>query len=215
MEVKNLIVPKTARYFVEGIPGPEIKSVWIVCHGYGQLANYFLKMFETLKADDTLIVAPEGLHRYYVKGFFDRVGASWMTKEDRLDDIKDYVNYLDAVYDDIMKHLPPNCRVNILGFSQGTATVGRWFALGKVKADNLILFAGHFPEDIIKAEFKEKFSTTKLLIATGDEDEFLTQEEIKKQHQLLDGFVSFDFYNFKGKHEIVPEVLMEIKKNLH
>ena len=50
-----------------------------------------------------LIVAPEALSRFYVessgKTHADtHVGASWMTREDRLSDIEDYVEYLDALH---------------------------------------------------------------------------------------------------------------------
>src|ERR1051325_10016453 len=49
------------------------------------------------------LVAPEGLSRFYLseRATERRVGASWMTREDRLAEIADYLGYLDAVYDDV------------------------------------------------------------------------------------------------------------------
>jgi hypothetical protein len=91
MVKKNIIVTKTARYFISGEPSESIEQVWFVCHGYAQLANYFIRNFEILNDGKNLIIAPEGLNRFYWKGFSDRVVASWMTKEDREDDIKDYL----------------------------------------------------------------------------------------------------------------------------
>jgi hypothetical protein len=48
-------------------------------------------------------VAPEGLSRFYFEGGFhgpgSKVGATWMTREDRLAKIEDYVGYLDALHD--------------------------------------------------------------------------------------------------------------------
>ena len=40
------------------------------------------------------IIAPQGLHKFYLEGTSGRVGASWMTKENREDDIKNYLVYL-------------------------------------------------------------------------------------------------------------------------
>ncbi len=82
MKEHHLIIPKTARYFQNGELNQSTSEVWIVCHGYGQLANFFLRKFDLLNSNTTCIIAPEGLHRYYLEGSAGRVGASWMTKED-------------------------------------------------------------------------------------------------------------------------------------
>ena len=88
---------KTARYFMSRPITNKTKQVWIVLHGYGMNAGIFLQKFEPLFSDQLVFVAPEALNRYYVKGSSGHVGASWMTKEERLDEINDYVNYLDKV----------------------------------------------------------------------------------------------------------------------
>ena len=98
MQENHIKIAKTARYFQLAEIGSEIREVWFVCHGYGQHAGYFLKHFECLNNGGRLIVAPEGLSRFYLDGFYGRIGASWMTREDRLNDIKDYVLFLDAMY---------------------------------------------------------------------------------------------------------------------
>lgn len=140
MQQKNISITKTARYFILGDASDEIEQIWFVCHGYAQLANYFIKNFEVLDNGKNLIVAPEGLSRFYWKGFSDRVVASWMTREDRESDIEDYINFLNSVYTEVCSSLKnKNVRINVLGFSQGTATVCRWVASGKVKVDNFIL----------------------------------------------------------------------------
>ena len=89
---KNITIPKTARYFVLGEASEQIEEIWFVIHGYGQLANYFIKKFEVLNNGKNLIVAPEALHRFYWKGFDGKVGASWMTNVERLEEIADYIN---------------------------------------------------------------------------------------------------------------------------
>src|SRR5438477_56805 len=96
-----------------------------------------VKTAHRVRADERDTVAPEGLSRFYLteSPAERRVGASWMTREDRLHEIDDYVRYLDGVYGNVV---PRNARVTALGFSQGTATVCRWAGLGSSRIDRLI-----------------------------------------------------------------------------
>ena len=159
---KNIVVQKTARYFVQGEVTDQTEEVWFVCHGYGQLAKYFLKKFEILNDGKKLVVAPEALNRFYWQGFSGRVGASWMTKEDRLEEIDDYTNYLDSVFQEVLSEFNGReVRINILGFSQATATVCRWVASKKPEITNLILWAGAFPHDLNYEKDKSYLVTQK------------------------------------------------------
>ena len=67
-------------------------------------------------------MAPEGLSRFYLDAGAGKVGASWMTKEDRAHEIEDYLSYLEQVRAAIIPPVP----LTILGFSQGVATAARW-----------------------------------------------------------------------------------------
>lgn len=209
---KNITVPKTARYFVLGEPGEHITSVWFVCHGYGQLASFFIRNFEPIQNKNTLIIAPEGLHRFYWEKFSGRVVASWMTKEDREDDIVDYVNYLDMVYEEVMQSLPlKDVKVTVLGFSQGTATVCRWIASKKRSLDHLILWAGMLPSDIELAAF----TGFKIYFVAGDADEFIGKEQVAETEKLLASKkLSYEMIRYQGKHEIDEPILLALVKLL-
>ncbi|MGZ4117744.1 MAG: alpha/beta hydrolase, partial [Bacteroidia bacterium] len=185
MQQKNIVIPKTARYFILGEASEKIEQVWFVCHGYGQLANYFIQNFHALNDGTQLIIAPEGLHRFYWKEFSGRVVASWMTKEDRTSDIIDYVNYLDMVYAEVLAPFKgKKIKVNVLGFSQGAATAGRWMANNRSHADNLIIWAGAFPADLDFEKQKTIFnSMDNFIFVVGDDDQFINEEEIEKQNQ--------------------------------
>src|SRR5712691_10353388 len=98
----SIEVRRTARYFTLGPTHGFPRELWIVCHGYGQLANRFLSHFSPLDDGTRLVVAPEGLSRFYVDPLSERrtqsvprIGASWMTKEARQSEIDDYIAYLD------------------------------------------------------------------------------------------------------------------------
>jgi len=151
----HLEVGRTARYCTLGEPGPQLAQVWLVCHGYGQLASRFLRRFESVAAPSRLIVAPEALNRFYLDarpvrhGPGSPVGATWMTREDRLSDIDDYVRYLDAVHTRVMADLRHDgIELIALGFSQGMSTVARWAGRTRAKIARVVLWAGSWPPEL-------------------------------------------------------------------
>ena len=212
MQQKNITVKKTARYFTLGEASSSTKNVWFICHGYGQLANYFLRNFEPLNDGSNLLVSLEGLHRFYVKGFSDRVGASWMTREDRLIDIHDYVSFLDDVYNDVMKHLDrKKVKVHVLGFSQGAATVARWLCMGRSGADSLVMWAGAFPPDIDFRQDAQRLPSLRKYVVMGDQDEFIAKEQLDEHLLFLrQNCIDHTLVTFSGKHEIHKETLLKI-----
>jgi len=144
-------VPRTARWWSAGpAEKTERRGTLIVLHGYGQLPEYFIRKFRPLAEVGWHVVAPEGAHRFYLQGTEGRVGASWMTKEARLDDIADQTVFLDALLGQIEEDGMSGSRV-LLGFSQGVATALRWAALGERGAgcwDGIIAHSGVIPSDL-------------------------------------------------------------------
>ncbi|TND09629.1 MAG: phospholipase/carboxylesterase [Bacteroidetes bacterium] len=215
MKQHQVTVPKTARYFTLGEAGPATKNVWFLCHGYGQLANYFLRNFEPLNDGTSLLVAPEGLHRFYVNGVSGRIGASWMTKEDRLSDISDYTGALDILYDEVMRGLPADTRIHVLGFSQGSATVSRWLAAGSKRFDTLTLWCGFFPPDMNWEKDLARFMHSKNFIVTASQDEFISAEQEEEQLRMFrEKQVPFSHLRFEGKHVIDPGMLRGMRERI-
>ncbi|NIV91839.1 phospholipase [candidate division KSB1 bacterium] len=212
MQEHHLTVSRTARYFLLGTPCDAIRQVWFVCHGYGHSASTFLEKFEPLDDGHRLIVAPEGLSRFYWQGFSGKVGASWMTKEDRLNEIKDYVGYLEALYRQICKQIErAKVELFVLGFSQGTATVCRWVQQGAVECDKLILWAGLMPPDIDLKQNKKRFQQLKLTLVVGNRDELAKPTVITEQEsRLKQNDIPYRLLRFDGGHEIHDETLKEI-----
>ena len=101
IEEHHIQTTRSARYYSLGSIEGEITEVWYVLHGYGQRAEDFIKNFLPITSEGILVIASEALSRFYVKGFAGEVGASWMTREDRMSEIKDYVRYLDNLYAEI------------------------------------------------------------------------------------------------------------------
>lgn len=48
MTEHKLTVSKTAHYYTLGEAGAHIRQIWLVCHGYAQLADTFLQNFKLL-----------------------------------------------------------------------------------------------------------------------------------------------------------------------
>src|SRR3989454_12743218 len=107
MQEHHIGVSRTARYFTLGNSSSGVGEVWFVCHWYGQLAARFLEKLRVLDDGRRYLVAAEGLCRFYLSESPTerRVGASWMTREDRLGEIEGYVRYLDVVYAEVFGSL--------------------------------------------------------------------------------------------------------------
>ena len=210
MQIHHLPVQRTARYVTLGNLDENTRHVWFVCHGYGQLATYFIKNFKVLDDGRNFVVAPEGLSRFYLKGFEGRIGATWMTKEDRLTEINDYVAYLDQLYDKVFENTArEQVKVHLLGFSQGAATVSRWIALGKVILDSWILWAGLFPPDLDFEINREKLLNARTFLVYGDDDPFRDEDKIKERHRIVENEgLQYETIHFKGNHEI-PEAALK------
>jgi len=195
--------------------GP-LTEVWIACHGQGQLATRFLSRFLPLERDDRLFIAPEALSRYYVtppktgpNAANAPIGASWMTREDRECEIEDYVRYLDALHDEIfLRVVREKVRLWVLGFSQGSATVGRWVARGRVEPDRVVLWSGMLPPELNEESAAPLARRSPLTVVFGRSDEFASQELIAAQETRLKGLrLPHQAIRFDGGHEIVPDAL--------
>jgi predicted esterase len=203
-------ISKTVRYFTHGNKDTA-DNIWIVLHGYSQLPEFFIRKFQQLDPEKNFIVAPEGIHRFYKKGTSGRVGASWMTKEARLDDIEDNHNYLNQLATQLLKTKSYKQRF-LLGFSQGGATASRWHNTGNFNAHNFILWASVFPNDISIDEGKSGMLKSNNYFAIGKFDPFFKGkiEEIKSFFN--DQSFSTKIKIFEGEHDIESDTLLEIAK---
>lgn len=203
------------RYHLLGTPGEKIEQVWLVCHGHGHLAQYFIKQFECLNDGKHLIIAPEGLSKYYLKGFTGRVGATWMTKEDRLNDIDNYLTYLEAVYREVVPKLNKSVKITFFGFSQGAATISRFATQTQVHFDRLILWAGIFPPDLPPLQSVERLKSKPVYWVYGTKDPFLTKGIMAEQQEIATQIkVTPEVISFEGEHELYEKVLLRLSNQL-
>jgi hypothetical protein len=74
------------RYHTCGEDITRARYIWFVGHGYGQLASSFILHFAALDPQAQVVIAPQGLHRFYLEGRGGCLGALGMTREARQDD---------------------------------------------------------------------------------------------------------------------------------
>ena len=208
----HIDIHRTARYFTLG-NGADPDEIWLVLHGYGQLAERFLARFETLDDGRRLIVAPEGLSRFYTDEMrkHEKVGASWMTREDRLAEIEDYVAYLDKVHAEV--RTGPGAaaaRLVVLGFSQGSATAARWALRGTARVDRLVLWAGTLPPDIDLRATAARLSAMDLTIVAGEHDDWVQSNLALQEEAMAEAGVRYRLVEFAGGHSIEAEVLKRL-----
>jgi len=209
MQQHELTFSYKARYFKIGELTPETRQVWFVLHGYGQLAQFFIRKFKSLEEHRICIIAPEGLSRFYLEDVSkrsqtgnDRVGATWMTKENRAMDIENYIHYLNTIYhQEIGSSFSPP--VTVLGFSQGAATASRWITEKMVKFNRLILWAGILPPDMNFEMGKEVLKDKETYFVYGKSDPFISDNRFAEMQLLASKLdITPHRIEFEGAHEI-------------
>jgi len=208
---------RTARYYLHGEIGPQVTDVWFACHGYGQLGSDFVKEFDCIAAPHRLIVVPESTSRFYLTastGFHGpdtKIGATWMTREDRETDIADYVAYLDRVADYIKARVSQKCRLHALGFSQGSSTAFRWAVQGNTRIDRLILWAGEVPSDVDMQQAAVKLAQTNITLVTGASDKLMPPHIMQIQQKRLDAAgIPYTTEQHAGAHEMNTDLLQRL-----
>jgi len=190
---------------------PKTKNVWLIFHGIGYLSRYFVKYFEGLDMEENYLIVPQAPSKYYLKNEYKYVGASWLTKENTAMEVKNVLNYIDAVLE--AEHIPEKVNFMVFGFSQGGSIATRWLAGKKVRCKLLVLYAGGIPNELTASDFDFlDYDSTEVKIIYGDQDEFLTPERLKGEKVKIDELFQgqAEIITFKGGHEVKPEIIAKL-----
>lgn len=209
---KYLNIEVKARYYSSGSFDEDTRYLFLAFHGYGQLGSYFIRNFDGV-GKESFILVPEGLHRFYLNGMSGRVGASWMTKEDRLVDIENqssYINTLLAQFGDLKSK---NIKLIVLGFSQGVSTAIRWMAKSEYKVSAFIAWAGSYPIDLNDLEVENALGKVKMLQIIGKQDPYFNEKaQNEMESWLVKHSIEADKFEFEGDHRIDKDFLNKIVK---
>ncbi len=207
MIASDTIQVETSFRFETISPSEEVYNLVYVLHGYGQLVRYFKEKFIGTQKPHTLFVFPEGKHRFYLNGVSGRVGASWMTKEWREDDIQFNINALNSLHKQLTTKYSSIKTITVLGFSQGGATAARWIASAGFSCNHFISWASVFPPDVTIVSFEHIAEKTTFVV--GKNDEYFP-EKTRVEHCDWYKKLGAEIITFDGKHDIHIETLNQL-----
>ncbi len=215
--IERFLTRRTGRCAVRGPNDPaRARELWVVLHGYAQLASRFLAGFGTIDDGSRLIVAPEALSRFYdartpLASHVDaEVGASWMTREDRTDEIEDQLHWLRQVVATYRARVGDTVPLTVLGFSQGAAAASRWVARGDVGPAHLICWGASLAPELDLTE-GSPLARTRCTVVVGARDLFVSAEQVAQERARLDaaGF-AYTFERFAGGHRLDDATLARV-----
>lgn len=233
VSMHNITVARTARYAVVGAAPEQAARLWIAFHGYAHRAEDFVAPFAECVPTDTRVIAPEGLSRFYLElprpdgGHLTRTGASWLTRDDRDDELRDAISMLHAVVAREVAAIvaargaPPV--IGVLGFSQGVAMSMRWVAnastnpaLGQhTPISAHVLWAGGLAHDVPDDALRESWQSTQVHVVAGERDKFASDATRATVRTRLGSIgVKSNEHSFDGGHRLDTLLLATLLRQL-
>ena len=198
-EFRTLVVSRHARIGVVGNPATATQA-WLILHGYGMLARGILHWFRGAERADRLLIAPEGLSRFYTELSDAKraVGASWVTREDLANELEDQREYLDRA---IAELVPETLALDVHGFSQGVSVGARWCTRTRRSVARLVCWAGAMPEDVAADDLKRALGREPLHLVVGNRDSRVPPARIEADAERLGAAgVDVKLHRFDGGH---------------
>src|SRR5688500_12593024 len=209
MDTRTIEARTHGRYLVRppGSGGPW--PLLVGFHGYRENAAIHMATLASIPGSEGwLIVAVQGLHRFYTKG--GDVVASWMTREDRELAIADNVAYVRTVIDAVRAEFSVSEVLVFAGFSQGTAMAFR--AAAHIRSDVVIAVGADVPLDVAA---HTTVAIPRVLYGRGRRDELYTADLHAKDVATLQALgVAVDSVAYDGAHEWTPEFLSAAGRTL-
>ena len=215
MEIENkfLKINKTVRYSTFGDLTSETKYFWILLHGSNMICEQMLYKFNDFNPKEHFIISPEGLSRFYKSGFNGDVVASWITKRDRLEEIKDVSAYLTKILNLYKKYLSKKCKTILLGFSQGGTIAFRWLHSKNINIDYFIPYSCWIPEDINLKLSKTDLNKVNIIYTYGIDDPYINKKKSDEVIALVNkNKIKISFEKYKGSHRVEKTQLIYIFK---
>lgn len=201
---------KTGHYFTHGHLEASTRYVWVCLHGYGQLGRCFIQRFEFLDPAKHFVIAPEGLNRFYFEGVNERPVSNWMTREDRLDEIADFIGFLESLRSKLGYDKHPQVKIICLGFSQGVTTLLRWLHDIRPRVDHLLLWAGGLPDELLFDHQREYFSGIASHYFLGDKDPYFASISLEDKASLIQSTgLNLKLHMFHGSHTVDEHALRQ------
>jgi len=209
---KKVIYTSSNTYSTLNTLTKSTKNIWIVFHGLGYLSNYFINYFTHINAEENYIIAPQAPSKYYLGNKFKHVGASWLTKENTIEETKNVLTYIDEVFKAEVPANHPN--LIIFGYSQGVSIASRWLASRKINCKHLVLHSGGIPIELKPEDFSFLKNEVTVTYLYGDKDQYITEarktEEVLKGSKLFGKHLKIEV--FQGIHEVNKDFIRQLSE---
>jgi predicted esterase len=186
---------------------PKTEEIWIVFHGYGQLAEHFIRRFNILDGNKCFVVAPEGLNKFYLSEN-GLVGASWMTKQNRENELENQRRYFDEIFTQYFSEIDFSTKkIVFFGFSQGVAAMVRCLIHKRLRIAKMIIWAGEIPKETNKDNLNLENVDVQFVI--GNKDKYYSEAAIRTHIESFEAATGVvpALTVFEGVHEVTREVL--------
>lgn len=172
-------------------------------HGYAETAEAQMERLTTVPGTDAwTLVAAQGLNRFYRSRTQDVV-AGWMTRQDRVDAIRDNVAYVDNLIGATRTGSEP---IVFAGFSQGVAMAFRAAVLGRARASGVVAVGGDIPPELL-ADPSSSFP--RVLLIRGATDDWYTANKLDADMAALRARGEDpEAFTHDGGHQWTGEVAM-------
>ncbi|MBQ02292.1 MAG: phospholipase [Acidobacteria bacterium] len=187
------------RYLVSPPAQGDAAPLLVGFHGYGENAELHLQALRGIPGVDQWRVASvQALHRFYQTRTGDVV-ASWMTKQDREQAIRDNVTYVRNVVTALRSSGAPDTPLVYCGFSQGVAMAYRAALGAGHRCNGLIVLAGDVPPELRDAPADR---WPPILLGCGRSDEWHTEAKLQADRDFLESRdIEHNTVVFDGGHE--------------
>jgi len=198
-DAKTIATTIHGRYLFEAPSRGRGAGLLIGFHGYGEGAEPQLaRQRGTPGADAWLLVAIQGLHRFY-RGRGEEVVASWMTRQDRELAIADNVAYVAAVTDAVVREHRIASPLVFCGFSQGVAMAFRAACASTRAVTGVIAAGGDVPPELGRDQLAR---IPAVVLTRGERDDYYSPEKwTMDQSRLREARVHVREMAFDGGHE--------------
>ncbi len=210
MPIRNgkMQISHTVYYTVHAPQADGPHPVLIVLHGFGQRADEFIKVFETLPSRGILVAAPQAPHHFYPQFPRRDVGFTWLTRYERDQSIADFIGYMRQFVELLRTEQAADLtRLSVLGFSQGVSMAYRFWVHGAAPVRGVIANSSDLPPDV--AERLSSAPPAKVLLLHGRDDQIVPITKSREAEAILRAHaIPVELIEFDGGH-YVPSLVME------
>ncbi|EAS19020.1 hypothetical protein BBFL7_00469 [Flavobacteria bacterium BBFL7] len=213
--VKTISYQHTNSYEILNPIVDTTENIWVCFHGLGYLARFFKRYFTKLDPSKNAVIVLQAPSKYYLGDTFKHVGSSWLTRLDTDQEMKNNLNYIDAVMKEEQLH--NDSRIVFMGYSQGVSIATRYLLHYNTPVKALVMHSGSIPNEFNELD-GEKFRhlSDKNIHISGTKDEYVTAELIQRENKKIEMLfgTECELHRPDIKHEVDTDLLVDISNTL-